>query len=244
MAPRNATGLSVIAGDVSKCFVIDVDPRNGGRETWENLTQEFGRFDEGLTVKTPGGFHIYMSLPSGFHVSKRVHGLGPGVDVLGNGAAPTVFGTRKSGETYRIEWAELTEPPAWILERVPQQGAPAASGQLTVPKDQDMCDAMRDKAQALVYEASHGDRLDTLRKMRYCAAAYGDGHTGLYAALKLGFGLFCTARHAKEAQDGIQRFPEEDYVRMCQAVMQGATQGAEDPCTREQELLDFFLPQK
>jgi putative DNA primase/helicase len=53
-----------IATGLSGLFVVDIDPRNGGMETYRNLTQEYGPPASDLIVFTGGGgIHRYFAKP-------------------------------------------------------------------------------------------------------------------------------------------------------------------------------------
>lgn len=66
-------------------IILDIDPRNGGRESLEKLVEEFGPLPETATVRTGGhGTHLYFRLPPGVEVGKSEPS--PGVEVKGQGA--------------------------------------------------------------------------------------------------------------------------------------------------------------
>jgi hypothetical protein len=90
--------------EASHLIVLDVDPRNGGNETWAALVERWGSLlDTPVWVKTPsGGRHFYFRPSPGM---TRVPGkLGPGVDVKWNGyvcAPPSIHDTGR-----RYEWGD------------------------------------------------------------------------------------------------------------------------------------------
>jgi hypothetical protein len=65
--------------------VVDVDRKNGGEESLDRLFTALGSdvFNGVPAVTTPGGRHFYFRQPSG--ELKRVIGLLPGIDLLGDG---------------------------------------------------------------------------------------------------------------------------------------------------------------
>lgn len=106
-------------------FVIDVDPRNGGDESFSKLLGDFPELGElegqdanGLcytkpsillpTVMTPrGGFHIYMKLPEKYHGRKFRKYLKkdyPGIDFLTKGSYCIICGSEKKAGKY--VWAD------------------------------------------------------------------------------------------------------------------------------------------
>lgn len=99
--------------------VVDVDPKNGGNETWAALTAQHGTFPETDAVATGGGgFHVWVRLPDpDFRLPGR---LGPGIDVRQDGgfvvAPPSLHASGK-----RYEWIKGRRPaapaPEWITQR-------------------------------------------------------------------------------------------------------------------------------
>lgn len=67
-------------------LVIDVDPRNGGNESFEKLKEDTGyTFSSGVTVNTPsGGKHIYLRKDESWTNRKTLKKY-PGVDFLSKG---------------------------------------------------------------------------------------------------------------------------------------------------------------
>ena len=64
--------------------VIDIDPRNGGLETFENLEADLGRLPKTPMALTDGdGGHLMFNLP---RIAVCKAAAGPGVEVRGCGA--------------------------------------------------------------------------------------------------------------------------------------------------------------
>src|SRR5262249_30181512 len=137
--------IGIATGPASGIAVIDIDPRNGGLETFENLEADLGRLPKTPMAWTGGdGAHLMFNLPQ-IAVSKA--GAGPGVDVVGDGcmmvAPPSrqVSGDRYSWEEglspYDIRPADL--PRKW-LERLGRGKAtpvvPIASSAGAIPQGQ------------------------------------------------------------------------------------------------------------
>jgi Bifunctional DNA primase/polymerase, N-terminal len=79
------TSIAIITGAVSRLVVLDVDMKNGGHESLEQLQQEHGRLPQTVTVKTGGGGrHFYFQHP-GVSVRPSAGKLGPGLDIRGDG---------------------------------------------------------------------------------------------------------------------------------------------------------------
>lgn len=85
-------------------FVIDIDPRNGGSESFEKLLEEFPELRELLipTVITPrGGYHIYLRMPEkyiGDRFRKALNKDYPGIDWLTKGAYCVICGSEKTND--------------------------------------------------------------------------------------------------------------------------------------------------
>jgi hypothetical protein len=90
--------IAIPTGAASGLLVIDIDPRNGGDESWEALTFEFGRPpDTAEQLSGGGGRHVFFTDP-GVSVPKE---LAPGIDIKSAGGyiivAPSVH---PSGRQY------------------------------------------------------------------------------------------------------------------------------------------------
>lgn len=113
-------------------IILDVDPRNGGDESFLDLCQRHGRdWLQTWTVLSPrGGQHYYFAAPVGSEVRGR-NAVWPGIDAKAHGgyaAAPP--SSRKEGV---YEWEVGCDPdsiaalpaPTWLLEEL--MGKPSAS---------------------------------------------------------------------------------------------------------------------
>lgn len=123
--------IGVVTGRVSGCWVLDIDPDNGGSVALAGLVQAYGRLPETYTVRTPsGGTHYYFLIPPDFEPHNAQHGrrsgrLPAGIDVRGwHGyvAAPpsqrAPYGTKRGG-AYAIETDfPLSPAPEWLLDMI------------------------------------------------------------------------------------------------------------------------------
>ena len=76
--------VAINAGQ-SGLVVIDIDPKNGGDETWHDLRKQHGDVQT-LTAHTPsGGMHLFFQAPSGHVIASGANVLGAGVDVRAAG---------------------------------------------------------------------------------------------------------------------------------------------------------------
>lgn len=109
--------VGLATGNASGFFVIDIDPRHGGKESFQQLIKQHGVFPRTLASNTGGGgYHLFFKEPT-VKISNRANIL-PGIDVRGDGgyivAPPSIH---QSGRLYT--WAKdapIEEAPEWILE--------------------------------------------------------------------------------------------------------------------------------
>jgi len=118
--------IGIVTGQASRIVVLDVDPRNGGDESLEKLTQVHTELPKTVTAITGGGGrHFYYLHPGGEIKSGSLGTDYPGLDIQADKAcvvAPPSL--HESGEKYR--WKEGLEPqcaklaqlPGWILEQI------------------------------------------------------------------------------------------------------------------------------
>ena len=99
--------MGLLCGQPSKTWVLDIDPRNGGYDSLEQLESEIGVMPETLRARTGGGgMHLFFALPAGLILKKGpLHKDLPGIDVQAESAQivlpPSVHrsGTRYTWET-------------------------------------------------------------------------------------------------------------------------------------------------
>lgn len=110
----------------SGLVVLDVDSKNGGLESLDELINEFGAFTT-LTVKTPtGGFHYYFKLPEGEGGLSNHIGFRPGLDLIADKnhvvAPPSIHpkGGQYEWEDESIAPAEL---PDWLAAMFSEKSA-------------------------------------------------------------------------------------------------------------------------
>jgi len=76
--------VGITTGRVSGLLVLDIDPRNGGDKTLQDLEKQLGKLPDGPMVRTGGGgWHLYFALPEGLEIGCPK--AGPGVEVKGDG---------------------------------------------------------------------------------------------------------------------------------------------------------------
>lgn len=131
-------------------FVLDVDPRNGGDETFDDLQARHSKLPDTLTQRTGGGgLHCWFRLRPGQRPRKR---LGAGLDIKKPEAGYViVWPSRTSGnyEWLDCEFPELeyiAEAPEWLIESETTTGTtqPAISGAgMTAAEYADVIDALK-----------------------------------------------------------------------------------------------------
>jgi len=114
--------------------VVDIDPRNGGPQTWEHLTYENPDPIETITVQTGGkGWHYWFAHPDGVDIGSHKDALGPGVDIKAN-KGYVLIPPSKTENPYTFD----LNPDDTILERVPSWMLPLLNGRVgqSKPKDE------------------------------------------------------------------------------------------------------------
>jgi len=92
--------IGVITGE--DLIVVDVDPRHGGMESYE---ENKCYFPETLTIITGGdGLHLYYKKPEGAGTISNKTNIFPGIDIRGDGGLVVAPGSKhKSGKYYRVK---------------------------------------------------------------------------------------------------------------------------------------------
>lgn len=96
--PHSNIGLAT--GSASGFFVLDIDPRHGGKESFQKIVKKNGMLPKTLASSTGGGgYHLFFRDP-GIRLGNRTNIL-PGLDLRGDGgyivAPPSIH---KSGMRY------------------------------------------------------------------------------------------------------------------------------------------------
>lgn len=122
-----ATGIGIAVGFAVPgmpgyhCEVLDVDPRNGGHLTLEELVAKHGALPDTIVAQTGGGgWHYFLAVPDG----QRLRHIGRGIDIKRQGGYVAVEPSlHPSGNTYvfviessPFEGAPMAAAPEWLLE--------------------------------------------------------------------------------------------------------------------------------
>ena len=212
--------IAISTGAVSGIVVIDVDPRNGGRDTLAKLAGEGKIIPHCPQAKTGNnGWHFYFLLPSGLKASKDR--LGKGIDIKSCGgyvvAPPSRIAKSDQGPGGEYAWIHSPEQtplgpfPRWALETL----RPITS-QVIIPKFQpaitsDQAMTKLEKMAQEVATAGSGARNNALNKSAFIAgflvrkgkiSAYDVEARLTQAALSAGLTLSETRATIKSGLDG------------------------------------------
>lgn len=119
------SNIGVATGKVSGLLVVDIDPRNGGDDTFDSLVEEHGQFPDTVEALTGGGGrHLLYRYPTeGRPISGTV--LDDGIDIKSNGGFIVATPSRHiSGSGYEWELSshpsdtEVVPPPEWLVEEL------------------------------------------------------------------------------------------------------------------------------
>ena len=115
------SNVGILTGSKCKLLVWDVDPRNGGNESFSELENTHGKLPDTPEVLTGGGGNHYY-FRSKKPVDTRKNAL-PGIDVMADPgyvvAAPSLHASGKKYEwelSSQLDDVELAGVPEWILE--------------------------------------------------------------------------------------------------------------------------------
>ncbi|MBA7562413.1 hypothetical protein ES708_04065 [subsurface metagenome] len=105
--------IGIATGKKSKLIVIDIDPRHGGNESFQELEEKYGVLPNTTRVQTGGnGTHLLFRYPESLEKvkSRPLQGF-PGVDLVADGAyIVTVPSRHASGKYYRFDKVNGTKP--------------------------------------------------------------------------------------------------------------------------------------
>lgn len=120
-SPDNNIGIAT--GIKSNVFVVDIDPRHGGDETYDSLVMKHGQPPSTWEVVTgSGGRHIYYRMPN-FAVGNHA-GLWPGIDIRGTRGQvvgpPSIHPDTHQPYTWdflrELEEEPVSDAPDWVLD--------------------------------------------------------------------------------------------------------------------------------
>jgi KaiC/GvpD/RAD55 family RecA-like ATPase len=105
-------------GDSGALLVVDIDRRaeKDGEKALFNLELEGCEFPATLETQTPGGRHLFFSVPSA--VKQGANVLGPGIDTRSAGGYVVAPGSVVNGKPYQPAGNPQVVPaPQWLIDR-------------------------------------------------------------------------------------------------------------------------------
>jgi hypothetical protein len=97
--------IGIAAGEKSGIVVFDIDPRNGGSDSWDDFSSEHGAVPDGICQLTAGGGQHYIAQ---WHDGMKSCELRKGVDFLANGRYFVVAPSSVNDREYT--WEESSDP--------------------------------------------------------------------------------------------------------------------------------------
>ena len=97
--------IGIAAGEKSGIVVFDIDPRNGGSDSWDDFTSEHGGVPDGICQLTAGGGQHHIAE---WREGLKSCELRPGVDFLANGRYFVVAPSSVNDREYT--WEESSDP--------------------------------------------------------------------------------------------------------------------------------------
>ena len=174
VAKGRKPNLGVLVGPSGK-VVVDIDPRNGGKETMKALIAKYGAMPRTKVNGTGSdGWHYYFQAPEGVSLKGT---LGPGVDLKSSGMVVAEGSRSGTGEYATMVDAPVAELPAWIIEeagREPaQRSVPVEAPR--APVDPDDPDLPRRQAYC---NSAVSSEVATLDAMEAAKTSDGTGYVG------------------------------------------------------------------
>lgn len=122
--------IGVATGREAGFFVLDIDPRKGGAETLASLEAKHGKLPDTRTADTGGGGVHHLFRYPDFPLKNSAGGLGPGLDIKGEGGAIVVAPSlHVSGGQYHWRNSKpIADAPGWLLRLLQKSQETRAKG--------------------------------------------------------------------------------------------------------------------
>jgi hypothetical protein len=156
-----------IGGITESLIVVDVDPRNGGDDTFAALSAVEDFPDTAANKTQGGGKHLIYAAPGGRPVKGGVNKLGPGIDIKARGGYILLPGSTIEGRSYtRENDRPIAEAPAWIVEKCKAaKQKTEAAGKRVVEEDEISLEMATNYLRHHAPRATTGSIDDTMHKV-------------------------------------------------------------------------------
>ncbi|MGH8930031.1 MAG: bifunctional DNA primase/polymerase [Egibacteraceae bacterium] len=237
----STANLATPNGSPSGLAVIDLDGPEGAA-TWTALENKHGHLAT-AAAQTPHGRHLWYRIPERLLVPRRIRGLGPGIDLLGNGGytllppshVPCLKPDHRAEQRschQHYTWTDqrnLAELPSWIPQQLPQrEHAPTTAPHEIGPNQRrNYGQTALDGEVARVTNAPKGGQNDTLN---YAAWRLGQ----LAAAGELDLDQARTA--LLQAAHDCGHIANDGLAHATRTIESGLTAGLQQPRTRPHRL--------
>lgn len=104
-------------------FVVDIDPKHGGSESFKVLVEKNGQLPACASVNTGGGGKHYYLKVNGTPIKGRI-GLRPGIDIKSTGGYVVAPPSKHvSGKRYEFVpgKAPIADPPDWLVKLINEE---------------------------------------------------------------------------------------------------------------------------
>ena len=105
---------AIPTGKLSGRFTIDIDPRNGGNESWEEILDGKEIPETEIRNTRNKGFHYDFEYPEDFEVKSLSNALAKGIDTKGYGGYVII----PPSQGYSANGSKVAKCPKWLLEIV------------------------------------------------------------------------------------------------------------------------------
>ncbi|BEQ13874.1 phage/plasmid primase, P4 family [Desulfoferula mesophila] len=170
--------VGILTGRASGIFVLDVDPKNGGDESLDQLLQQYGPLPSTVISNTGGGGkHIVFAYPPNSDIGNSAGRIGPGLDIRGDRgqivAPPSIHalgGVYAWDKDHHTDDVAIADAPPWLLKLLQKGTKPKHPRKETLPVQAPRATALPEALKKLRLEAqiiasaSPGSRNDQLNK--------------------------------------------------------------------------------
>ena len=225
-ADRDDLNIAIAAGSKSGLVVLDIDPRNGGDDSWSAWTDERGAQSDGAVQLTAGGGQHYLaSYVEGVRSCK----LRDGIDLLADGRYFLAFPSTIEGRSY-----------AWEISCDPFDGIPPMA--LSERWLEGLRPAPR-AANLLGAEIIRGNRNDGLTAIAGAMRRYGLAEAEILAAIAVANETRCDvplpASEVAQIARSVARYDPESDVAAAAAL--GSEAAEELLAGLKEQTRDYFF---